>query len=161
MKKYILMFAAIFAAVCLQAEPVKIKFNDLAELGAALRALDGNDKSIQTSEGTRVIRVPLDLKASARIAIARNLSAVRTALEAFEQQRQQLLQQVSPGAIQKVQNDPELLTKFLVLWTEATKDPVTLDLQLLTEEQLSLEANKEITGSVLAGLAPILATPKK
>ena len=163
MRKNILFLAAFFAASVLTvAEPIKIKFADLAELGAALRSLDGTEKEVKTSDqGTRIIKVPLDLKPAARIAVARNLSTVRTALDAFESQRQALLQRVSPGAIEKIQTDPALLGKFAQLWTEIVKEPVSIDVVLLTEDQLNLEVNKEITGSVLAGLTPILVPPKK
>lgn len=163
MRKYIALITAFLAASALAfAEPVKIKFTDLAELGAALRSLDGTEKEVKTSDqGTRIIKVPLDLKPGARIALAKNLSTVRGALEAFETQRQALLQRVSPGSIEKIQTDPALLGKFAQLWTDLIKEPVTIDAVFITEEQLNLDTNKEITGSVLAGLAPILAPPKK
>lgn len=157
MKAIKLILLLFITAALASAEPVKIKFQDLAELGGSLRALDGTEREVKTSDqGTRLIRVPLDLKPAARIAIAKNLSAVRTALDAFESQRQALLQKVSPGAIDKVQTDPSLLGKFAQLWTELLKEPVTIDLTPIAEDQLNLEANKEITGSVLAGLTPVL-----
>lgn len=163
MRKYTVLLAAFLAAsVFAFAEPIKLKFTDLAELGAALRSLDGSEKEVKTSDqGTRIIKVPLDLKPAARIAVARNLAAVRTALDAFETQRQRLLQTVSPGAIEKIQTDPALLGKFAQLWTDLVKEPVVIDVVLITEEQLNLDANKEIAGSTLAGLAPILSPPKK
>ncbi len=165
MKKRSLLF--VVAALCAAslsafADPIKIKFVDLAELGGALRSLDGTEREVKTSDqGTRIIKVPLDLKPAARIAVAKNLSAVRGALDAFESQRQVLLQRVSPGAIEKVQQDPALLGKFAQLWNDYIKEPVVLEVTLLTEEQLNLDANKEIGGTTLAGLAPILAPPKK
>lgn len=163
MRKHIALLTAFLAVSAFAfAEPVKIKFTDLAELGAALRSLDGTEKEVKTSDqGTRIIKVPLDLKPGARIAIAKNLATVRGALDAFETQRQALLQKVSPGAIEKIQTDQVLLGKFAQLWTDLVKEPVVIDVQLITEEQLNLDTNKEITGSVLAGLAPILAPPKK
>lgn len=161
---------SVFAALCASAlllasasaETIKIKFQDLAELGGALRSLDGSEKEVKTSDqGTRIIRSPFDLKPAARIAIAKDLAAVRGALDAFEQQRQAILQRVSPGAIDKVQTDVALLGKFAQLWNDLVKEPVVVEVVLITEEQLNLEANKEIGGTVLAGLSPILAVPKK
>lgn len=161
------VFAALFAACLLlasiaSAEPIKIKFQDLAELGGSLRSLDGVDREVKTSDqGVRILRTPFDLKPSARISIAKDLSAVRAALDAFEQQRQALLQRVSPGAIEKVQTDVALLGKFAQLWTDLVKEPVTIDVATLSEADLNLEANKEITGTILAGLAPVLAPAKR
>lgn len=161
MNKRILLglLASVLLAVSASAETLKIKFNDLAELGAALKSLDGVEKTINTSDqGTRVIKTSFDLKASARIAIAKDLAAVRTALEAFETQRQLLLDRISPGAIQKVQADPTLLAKFISAWNDYTKEPIALDVTLLAEADLNLDVNKDIGGSVLAGLSPILKT---
>ena len=154
--KTILALLALATAALASAEPVKLKFPEIVELGASLRALDGAEKEVKTDQGIRVIRVPLDLKASARIAIAKNLAVVRTALDAFEAQRQRTLQTVNPGAVEKIQTDQTLLTKFVLAWNEVVKEPVTLDVTLIAEDQLNLDTNKEITGSVLAGLTPVL-----
>lgn len=145
----------------LRADTVKVKFSELAELGASLRGLDGAEREVKTSDqGTRVIRVSFDLKPAARIAIAKNLSAVRTALEAFEAQRQSILQSVSPGAPEKVQTDPALLAKFADAWNALAREPVAIEVAMISEDQLNLEANKEITGTILAGLAPVLSAKK-
>jgi hypothetical protein len=162
-KRFLILAASlVFAASIATADTIKIKFNDLAELGGALRSLDATEKEVKTADqGTRIIKVPLDLKPAARIAVAKNLASVRGALEAFEQQRQALLQRVSPGAIEKIQSDQALLGKFAQAWNDLIKEPIVLDVVLITDEQLNLEANKEIGGTVLAGLAPILAPPKK
>lgn len=163
MKSRTILFAALvaFFVSSVSAESIKLKFQDLAELGGALKALDGLEKPVQTSDqGTRIIRVPFDLKPAARLAIAKDLTAVRAAMEAFEQQRQVLLQRVSPGAIEKVQTDPSLLGKFSDLWTALIKEPIAVDVTFLTEEQLNLDANKEIVGSMLAGLSPIIRASK-
>jgi hypothetical protein len=159
MNKRILLglLASFVLAVSASAETIKIKFNDLAELGASLKSLDGVEKTVNTSDqGTRVIKTSFDLKASARIAIAKDLAIVRTALEAFETQRQLLLERVSPGAIQRVQADPALLAKFVALWNDYTKEAVAIDVVMLTEADLNLDVNKDIGGSILAGLGPIL-----
>ncbi len=164
MKSRTILFAALvaFFVTSASAENIKLKFQDLAELGSALKGLDGLEKEVQTSDqGKRIIRVPFDLKPAARIAIAKDLTAVRGALDAFEQQRQVLLQRVSPGAIEKVQTDIVLLGKFSELWNAFVKEPITIDVTFLTEEQLNLDSNKEIVGSMLAGLTPILKVPSK
>lgn len=154
------LFAALLAlavSASVHAEAVPVKFAELVELGGSLAVLDGIEHEVKTSDqGTRIIRIPLDLKAAPRIAIAKDIAAVRTALAGFESQRMKLLQTVSPGAIEKVQGDPVLLAKFRQLWEDYIKDAVKIDVVLLTEEQLNLDANKEIVGSVLAGLSPIL-----
>lgn len=157
----LLLLAVLFAA-SLFADPVKLKFQPLAELNGALQSLDGSERAYENvslpngQTGTRVLRVPFDLKAAVRIGIARDISAVKFALESFEAKRQIILLQVSPGAPEKIQNDPALLAKFMTAWTEATKDPITVDLFLLTEEDLNLDKNKDLANATIAGLAPII-----
>ncbi len=153
--------AAIFAAfLCFAtalAEPAKLKFAELVDLKGALLVLDGIPKEIRTADGSKIIRVPLDLKAATRIAASKNLAAVNPALDAIEAQRQVILQKVSPGAPEKIDSDQGLKAKFFELWNSyVEKNAVTVEVVKMTEESLNLEVNKEITGSVLAGLAPVL-----
>ncbi len=114
----------------------------------------------QGKDPAKLVKTPYDLKAATRIAIARNLVATQTALEAFEVSRQKALQTISPGAPEKVQTNQELLAKFLDLWAKETAEPVTIDLALIHEDALNLDANPNIPGTVLAGLTPILPIKK-
>ena len=159
--KLLTLLAALCILASTSADTIKIKFQDLAELGLALKSLDGTEREVKTDQGSKIIRIPFDLKPTARITIAKDLLAVRTAMDAFEQQRQALLQRVSPGAIEKVQTDAILLGKFAQLWADLIKEPVAIDIAFLTEDQLNLEANREITGTIIAGLTPVLGAPRK
>lgn len=158
MKTFILFFLLLSVAA---AEQVKLKYSQLVDLASALRSLDGYPKVIdQGKEPAKVLTVPFDFRATARMAIARDLVAVVAALDAFETSRQKALQTASPGAPEKVATSPELLAKFLELWNKEIGEPVTIDLALLSEESLNLEANTNITGTALAGLTPVIASKK-
>lgn len=155
---FLLVASLVFAAVCF-AEPTKLKFNTLAELGNSLRSLDGLEKSVDQGKDTpaKVVLVPWDFKPATRIAFARDLAAVRLALEAFEATRQALLKSLAPTGPEKVASDPALLAKFVVGWNDAIKDPVTVDLVLIAEDDLKLDANA-LPPSIITGLLPILKT---
>lgn len=154
---------AVSAAVCF-ADPVKLRFNAITDLVGSLREMDGVEKVYENVAGqngatnTRILRVPYDLKTPVRIALAKDLSALKQALDAFEQKRQVALNTVSPGAPERVQNDPALLAKFVTAWNAAVLEPVIVDLVLISEEDLNLDKNKDLPGSVLSGLGPIIKT---
>ncbi len=159
-----LVAAFLLVSIPLRADPVKVKlkFDDILALSGSLSVLDGIPHEVKTSDqGSKIIRVPLDLKPGARIAAAKNIAAIKLALEGFEAQRVKLLNDVSPGAPERVAKDDAMNARFTVLWNAYVKEAVALDLESMTEEQLNLDANREITGSVLAALAPLLSPPKK
>ncbi len=163
--RYLMLAVALFATAFLHADTVKLKFSALAELGASLKEMDGADKpyeNVQTNQGavTRILKVPYDLKTPVRIALAKDLVVVRAALDAFEQKRQRIIAEVSPGAPEKIQIDQALMTKFINAWNIATTEPVTVDLQLISSDDLNLDKNKELPGTVVAGLTPLLKPDK-
>ncbi|HEY0966926.1 MAG TPA: hypothetical protein VGD88_06025 [Opitutaceae bacterium] len=152
---FILLFVALASG--LNAESLKLKYAQLVELGSALSALDGAQRVVPQGDGkpSAVVFTAYELGGKTRLVIARNVAAIKTPLEAFEQTRQALLKQVSPGAPEKVATDPELTAKFIALWNDATKDPVTVDLAKIPEDDLKLDANA-VPPSVLTALLPIL-----
>lgn len=163
------VFAALLAlafSLTARAEPVKLKFQQISDLSVALAQLDGTERAYENvalpngQTTTRILRVPYDLKTAVRIGIARNIATIKTALEAFEAKRQSLLAQVSPGSPEKIQNDPQLLAKFIALWNESTKEPLSLDLVVFAEDDLNLEKNKDLANATIAGLSPLLAAKK-
>lgn len=151
----ILLFVALASG--LNAESLKLKYAQLAELGSALTALDGAQRVVPQGEDkpAAVVFTAYEFSGKTRLAIARNVGALKAPLQAFEDTRQALLKQVSPGAPEKVAGDPDLVAKFALLWAEATKDPVTVDLTKLSEDELKLDANA-VPPSILTALLPIL-----
>ncbi len=160
MKRFpsLIILAALSAAVCF-ADPVKLKFSALAELGNSLRSLDGLEKAVDQGKDVpaKIVLQPWDFKPATRLAVARDLAAVRVALEAFETTRQALLKATSPAAPEKVSTDPALLTRFITNWNDAIKDAVVVELVLVSEDDLKLDANN-LPPSILTGLLPILKT---
>lgn len=155
--KILLTLLIVFAPALALADVVKLKHAQLQELSIALSALDGAQKVVPQGEApAKVVHVAYEFGGKTRLAIARNLSALRRTLEEYEATRVQLLNQVSNGQPDKVQGDTALSAKFYELWRQATAEPAKIDLTLIKTDDLRLDANA-IPGSILSALTPVLS----
>ncbi len=145
-----------------RAEPPRLNYAQLTDLADSLVKMDGAERAYENvalgggQTATRILRVPYDLRTPVRVALANDLSKVKVGLAAYEQKRQLALNTVSPGAPEKVQSDPALLAKFATAWNVATAETVPVDLELVTLDDLNLEKNKDLPGTTISGLAPII-----
>ncbi len=167
MNKTFLYLAAIFLAAVLRAEPVKLKVSAILELNEGLTALDGFQKEIpqgRDSNGNErpslVMPVGYKFSAATKWAIADNQAVVKKARATYDAAVLATVKAVSPdGTGEAIDKSPTLKAKFSDEVRKLQELEQTIDLKLLTREDLNLEANPNIPGTVLTWLAPVLKKP--
>lgn len=149
------------------AEPVKLKVSAVLELHEGLAALDGYQKEIpqgrdQNGNERPSLVMPVGYKfgAAAKWAIADNLAVVKKAKATYDAAVVATVKSVSPdGTGEAIDKSPVLKAKFSDEVRKLQELEQTLDLKLLTREDLNLEANGNLPGTVLTWLSPILKKP--
>jgi hypothetical protein len=145
------------SAVCASADPVKIKGSDLLELGRGLGDLDGCFKVVtdpRTGKDEKVA-IAYEFTGKVRFAIARNLTAVKPALEALAKAKQAIGEEVAGKGVTEIKGDSPALAAFNRKWAEVLNEPITVDLAKLTESDLNLDRNG-IPGTTLTALQPVI-----
>lgn len=133
---------------------MKLTYITAIECHGALSSLDGTPKVIIDGGRETVVSVPMTFTPNVRIAIARNICALRAEKDAFEQRRTELARQLANGGANVA---PEHMGEYVVAMNalslmETEELPVTR----FTESDLNLEQNP-IPPSVLAALMPFIA----
>lgn len=173
MIKHILLPLLAIAVSSLAADPVKINVAaQAAPLLTALAALDGQDVIIDqaqpdgTSKKTPV-KMAYDFgkdSVKIRLAIRKDLLAIREAAEAFDTTRAGYLMTIFglPGMTdaeykaQPAEKRTAYETKYLQL-----QQPTSLDLALFTDADVTAMAGAGIPGTVSMALDPLVAKPGK
>jgi hypothetical protein len=163
----VLLFAVVLSAASAFAEPVKLKVSAILELHAGLTALDGYQKEIPQGRDQNgaerpslVMPVGYKFPPAAKWAIADDLAAVKRAKDTYDAAVLATVKAVSPdGTGESIDKSPVLKAKFSDEVRKLQDLEQTLDLKLLTREDLNLDANSNIPGTVLTWLSPILKKP--
>lgn len=134
---------------------MKLTYINAIECLGALSALDGTPKVIVDGGRETVVSVPMTFTPNVRIAIAKNICALRMEKDAFEQRRTEIARQLANGGAAVA---PENMGEYVVAMnalsqTETSELPVTC----FTESDLNLSQNP-IPPSVLASLMPFIAS---
>lgn len=161
------LLAALAFASAAFAEPVKLKVSAILELHDGLTALDGFQKEIpqgrdQNGNERPSLVMPVGYKfpAATKWAIADDLAAVKKAKATYDAAVVATVKAVSPdGTGEAIDKSPTLKAKFSDEIRKLQDLEQTLDLKLITREDLNLEANANLPGSVLTWLGPILKKP--
>jgi hypothetical protein len=167
MKKPTTLFAIIVAlalAPFLAAEPLTRKGSEILDLDRGLAGLDGAFKVVTDPRTGKDEKVPVayEFTGKVRFAIARNLTAIKPAIEALAKAKQAIGEEIGGKGATDIKGDAAIAA-FNKKWNEVLNEPVTVDLQRLTESDLNLEKN-QIPGTTINALAPIiveLAPPPK
>lgn len=165
--KTMFLLAVLAFATAAFADPVKLKVSAILELHDGLAALDGFQKEVpqgKTPDGadrpSLVMPVGYKFNASTKWAIADDLAAVKKAKATYDAAVLATVKSVSPdGTGEAIDKSATLKAKFSDEVRKLQDLEQTLDLKLITREDLNLEANANLPSSVLAWLGPILKKP--
>lgn len=125
----------------------------LIECLGALSALDGTPKVIVDGGRETVVTVPMTFTPNVRIAIARNIGALRAEHEKFDKNRAELVRQLSDNSGQvAVDRRGEYVTAFTALSHQETDE---IAITRLTEADLNLGVNP-VPPTVLAALLTLI-----
>ncbi len=131
---------------------MKINYQNVLTLRAALTALDGIDQPVEVRGQLQLVKKPFTFSGRCRLKIARNLRAVEEAFRDYDAARIGLVRELASGA-EKVPD--ELLPRFHALHFDLLQEDIDVPLTPLTEDELSLDDN-QIPHSVLAVLLQFL-----
>lgn len=136
---------------------MKLTYIAALECLDALSALDGTPKLITDGGKETVVTMPMAFTPNVRIAIARNICALRAEKVNFETRRSEIARQLANGGERVApENMGEYAEAINGLSREKTAE---LSVTRLSESDLNLSQNP-IPPSVLANLLPILGTPQ-
>ena len=144
------------------ADTLKLKVSEILSLHDGLSALDGYQKEVPQGEGqpSRIIAAGYKFSAKVKWAVADDLAAVAKVKAVYDAAVLATVKAVSPdGTGEAIDKSPALKARFSdeVRKLQELEKPV--DLTLLTREDLNLDVNAGIPGTVLTWLAPILKKP--
>lgn len=136
---------------------MKLTNEQAINLFSALNGLDGYDRVVNGSGTEQVVREIYRFGGTVRLAVAKNINALKPTVDAFTEARNSLIKEISNGAghFNTVTN-PEMATKLLIeekIIMEAETD--NINLVTISVADLRLDENP-IPSSRLAFLSPIL-----
>lgn len=167
MKNILTLILAGVLCTAAFADTIKVRFpSEPVNLITALVALDGQDRVVTSDGQDKVVRVPYDLGKDAvriRLAIRKNLLALRTAVEEFEKARTGYVREVfgvdsmdpSEFAKQPAEKQAQFNAKAAQLLT-----PVEIEISPFTEADITTFAAAGVPGSVSVALETMVAKPK-
>jgi hypothetical protein len=153
---------ALASAGALRAETLKLAVKDTLALNASLTALDGFDREISQGKDlpSKIIRGGYSFNAKTAWAIADDLAETKRAQENYDSARLAAIKEISPdGTGDAIDKSPALAAKFSEKMRAVLDLVKPINLTLISRDDLNLEVNKMIPGSVLAGLAPVIQKP--
>lgn len=165
MKKYLRTIATLLAFLLpgiLSAEQFTLTIAKANELAVALTDLGTpHDRLIDQGSGQpqKVVSLPYDFgDESIRVSmiIARDLAALRPALEAFEKDRAALIKELWGDATPKPEDAQQAIFKSRI--APKADSPFTVDLTKLLESDLNLKQNR-IASTTITSLLPLLVAP--
>jgi hypothetical protein len=166
MKKTSYLFAILLTALPLmtRGEPIKLKGDEVIELNRGLAELDGAFKVVTDPRTGKDEKVPVayEFSGKVRFAIARNLTAIKPVIDSLAKTKQAIGEEIAGKGVIEVKGEAAVAA-FNRKWGDALKEPVTVDLQRLTESDLNLDRN-QIPGTTINALQPIvveLSVPPK
>lgn len=165
--KTMFLLAALAFATAAFADTVKLKVSTILELHEGLSALDGFQKEIPQGKDQNgnerpslVMPVGYKFSAKAKWAIADNLAAVKKAKATYDAAVLATVKSVSPdGTGEAIDKSPVLKARFSDEVRKLQELEKPIELSLLTREDLNLEANSNIPGTVLTWISPIVKAP--
>lgn len=160
----LLLLAVLSIALSASAEPVKLKVSAILDLHAGLSALDGYQKEIpqgrdQTGAERPSLVMPVGYKfnAATKWALAADLAEAAKAKAVYDAAVLATVKAVSPdGTGEAIDKSPALKARFSEEVRKLQELEKELNLTLVTREDLNLDANGNIPGTVLTWLSPIL-----
>jgi hypothetical protein len=135
---------------------MKLTYQNILILRAALLALDGLDQPVEVRGQLQLVKKPFTFSGRARLKIARNLRAVEAAFQDYDAARIGLVRELAGGADQV---PDALLAKFHALHADLLQEHVDVSLTPLIEDELNLDDN-QIPHSVLSILLQHLLETK-
>ena len=137
------------------ADSLTLTYTDAISAFNGLAALSSYPEVVKDGGKEQVVQVPYSFSVNTRIAIARDIAAIRAAVAPIEQALQ-----ANARAIQadpKYKTDAERTAASTAAVEQATKTPIKLDLTRLSMADIKLEINTAISPVMLTQLAPILS----
>src|SRR6266851_3412271 len=139
MLKLLIVIAALLVPLAASADPVKLSIRTALDLGAALAALDGYDKTVKDGATERTVRMSYQLSSNVRLAIGRNITKLKEITLAFQKAGRDKRAEVTareggdikPGSAAEIQ-----LNNDLTEMMDADAGP--LDLTKFKPEELGL-----------------------
>jgi hypothetical protein len=135
---------------------MKLTYQNILILRAALLVLDGLDQPVEIRGQVQLIKKPFTFSGRTRLKIARNLRAVETTFQDYDAARIGLVRELAAGADQ-VPN--ELLSRFHALHADLLQEQAEVSLAMLSEDELNLDDN-QIPHGALAVLLQYLLEKK-
>jgi hypothetical protein len=165
--KFTTLIFALALACAAQAETVKLKVSEMLELNAALASLDGFDKEVpqgRQPDGTdapaKIIRGGYKFAAKAAWALADNRAEALRAKANYDAAALGIVKALSPdGTPEAIDKSPALVAKYSDEVRKLLDLQKEFTLTLISREDLNLDVNSMIPGTVLAKLGPILKKP--
>lgn len=158
MKSTLRLFALfVLSAAGVFAVPAHLSFTQAQEAIGALQGLDGY--TVLDANNFRTV-LNYDLKGQTRRNIAEDLNILKAAVLALQQTAAKIkaADGLNPDG---TGGTPAQKTKADADWADATRSPLELDLKVITIDDLNLDANKTLPGSIIAALAPFSEAPAK
>jgi hypothetical protein len=141
-----IMLATINVAVASETKSLSLTTNEVANLAAALVALDGSDKIVKDGLQDKIVKAPYNLGAGLRLVVAHDLTTARGLLTEF---------QLAASGMQKTDGDKAKGEIEILAMQKQQVQLTTIDIS-----ELMLDQN-QIPPSVLSGLSPILDESQK
>jgi len=135
-----------------------LTFTQAANLLGGLKGLDGYTKLDANNRSTPVM---YDFSGNTRKAIRKDIAALQPKIDELTTVNRDIM--VAAGIVDMNKATVDQVAVTNKKWADATKDPIIVDLDVITEADLNLDSNP-IPGSVTAALVVIESappTPKK
>ena len=137
---------------------MKLTYQQCLLIDGALRNLDGTyEKLIEDGKTRKIFNARIELSMGVRVANGMRLHKLETPLKLFKKLEQDLLFKLGEAVDDAFKVPPE----NFVEWTKARDalldTEIDVDIELIKDDDLKLEANPAIGGQVLQMLAPIRA----
>lgn len=165
--KFTTLIFALALACAAQAETVKLKVSEMLELNVALSTLDGFDKEVpQGKDGSgsdlpsKIIRGGYKFAAKTAWALADDRAEALRARATYDAAALGVVKALSPdGTPEAIDKNPALLAKYSDEIRKLLDLQRDFTLTLISRDELNLDVNTMIPGTVLAKLGPILKKP--
>jgi hypothetical protein len=154
------LFLLVASACALHADPVKMTDFEANQLSQALQALDITAPTKVIDQGkdpAKVIQVPFDFSGKTRMRIAHDIVALKPAADAYHSAVQGIVKASGLTDMAKINADPKINAEA----AEAGAQPITVDLDLITLDELLKGDTNQIPSSVLAALDKVIVREKK
>jgi len=147
-----LLVLLLFAASA-HAETITLTTQQARTVFVGLQALAGYEDQTNAKPVLRVYA----LSPAVRVAIKNDLVALTPVIEAYNKARGEELCSLVPTSCAIAKDDGPNLLAIAKFDEAAGKVKITRDLTRLSVDDLQLDKNDHITGSILAALAPVMA----